>query len=308
MAIRSTIKRIVDSVTSQLMARLDRVDSKLTELDGRLERLQTAVGRLEAAQPRTGLRLQDHEYQVFSQWGEDGIIQFLINQVNVRKKIFIEFGVEDYREANTRFLLAKDNWQGLVFDADDGNIARVRSSMLCWRHGLRAVCATITRDNINSLITQQGISGEIGLLSIDIDGNDYWVWQAIDVVNPEIVVIEYNHRFGGELAVTIPYNENFRRGEQHPKIYFGASLRALVMLGQSKGYAFAGCNSNGVNAFFVRRDRMPEGLKELTVEEGYVAGTFSETADTRGLFLPPQRDEEHRVVTSLPLVDVGHGN
>ena len=290
------------------MARLDRVDSKLTELDGRLERLQTAVGRLEAAQTRTGLRLQDHEYQVFSQWGEDGIIQFLINQVNVRKKIFIEFGVEDYREANTRFLLAKDNWQGLVFDADDGNIARVRSSMLCWRHGLRAVCATITRDNINSLITQQGISGEIGLLSIDIDGNDYWVWQAIDVVNPEIVVIEYNHRFGEELAVTIPYNENFRRGEQHPKIYFGASLRALVMLGQSKGYAFVGCNSNGVNAFFVRRDRMPDDLKELTVEEGYVAGTFSETADESGLFLPPQRSEEHRVVTSLPLVDVGHGN
>lgn len=308
MAIRSTIKRIVDSVTSQLMARLDRVDSKLTELDGRLEQLQTAVGRLEAAQPRTGLRLQDHEYQVFSQWGEDGIIQFLINQVNVRKKIFIEFGVEDYREANTRFLLTKDNWQGLVFDADADSIARVRSSMLCWRHGLRAATATITRDNINSLITQQGISGEIGLLSIDIDGNDYWVWQAIDVVNPEIVVIEYNHRFGEELAVTIPYNENFRRGEQHPKIYFGASLRALVMLGQSKGYAFVGCNSNGVNAFFVRRDRMPEGLKELTVEEGYVAGTFSETADTRGLFLPPQPDEEHRVVTSLPLVDVGHGN
>jgi hypothetical protein len=308
MAIRSTIRRIVDYMTSSLMARLDQVDSKLTALDRHLEQLQMAVGQLQAAQTRTGLRLQDHEYQVFSQWGEDGIIQFLIAQVNVRKKIFVEFGVENYREANTRFLLMKDNWTGLVFDADSDNIARVRSSMLCWRHGLRAVTATITRDNINSLITQQGISGEIGLLSIDIDGNDYWVWQAIDVVNPEIVVIEYNHRFGEKLAVTIPYNENFRRGEQHPKIYFGASLRALVALGKSKGYAFVGCNSNGVNAFFVRRDRMPESLKELTVEEGFVAGTFSETSDERGLFLPPQPDEEHRLVTSLPLVDVGHGN
>jgi hypothetical protein len=308
MAIRSTIRRIVDYMTSSLMARLDQVDSKLTALDRHLEQLQMAVGQLQAAQTRTGLRLQDHEYQVFSQWGEDGIIQFLIAQVNVRKKIFVEFGVENYREANTRFLLMKDNWTGLVFDADSDNIARVRSSMLCWRHGLRAVTATITRDNINSLITQQGISGEIGLLSIDIDGNDYWVWQAIDVVNPEIVVIEYNHRFGEKLAVTIPYNENFRRGEQHPKIYFGASLRALVALGKSKGYAFVGCNSNGVNAFFVRRDRMPESLKELTVEEGFVAGTFSETSDERGLFLPPQPDEERRLVTSLPLVDVGHGN
>jgi len=286
------------------MQRLEQLDSRLTQLDGRLERLQLAAGRLEAAQPGTGFRLSDHEYQVFSQWGEDGIIQFLIKQVKVRNKIFIEFGVEDYREANTRFLLMHDNWTGLVFDADSENIERVRSSMLCWRHGLRAVTATITRDNINSLITQQGISGEIGLLSIDIDGNDYWVWQAIDAVSPEIVVIEYNHRFGEELAVTIPYNENFRRGEQHPKIYFGASLRALVVLGDRKGYAFLGCNSNGVNAFFVRRDRMPDDLKELTVEEGYVAGTFSETSDEQGFFIPPQRDEEHRVVTSLPLVDV----
>ena len=304
MALRSTIRTIVDSLLSPLMRRVEQLDLKLTEIDGRLEQLQLAVGRLEAAQPRTGARLADHEFQVFSQWGEDGIIQFLVEQVKVRNKVFIEFGVENYREANTRFLLMQNNWTGLVIDSNSDNIATVRSSMLSWRHGLRAVSATITRDNINSLITRQGISGDIGLLSIDIDGNDYWVWQAIDAVNPEIVVIEYNHRFGDQLAVTIPYNENFRRGEQHPNIYFGASLRALALLGSSRGYAFVGCNSNGVNAFFVRRDRMPQGLKELTVEEGYVAGTFTENRDEHGLFVPAQADEERRLVTSLPLVDV----
>ena len=304
MAIRSTIRTIVDSLLSPLMRRIEQVDSRLTEIDSRLEQLQLAVGRLEAAQPRTGSRLADHEFQVFSQWGEDGIIRFLVDQVKVKEKVFIEFGVENYREANTRFLVMHDNWTGLVIDSNSDNIASVRSSMVSWRHGLRAVCATITRDNINSLITQQGIGGDIGLLSIDIDGNDYWVWQAIDAVRPDIVVVEYNHRFGADLAVTVPYDENFRRGEQHPNIYFGASLRALVMLGDSKGYAFVGCNSNGVNAFFVRRDCMPHGLQELTVEEGYVAGIFTENRDERGLFVPAQPDEERRVVTSLPLVDV----
>jgi len=283
---------------------MDRIDSRLVDMNERLERLQTAVGQLESAQPRNGSRLSDHEYQVFSQWGEDGIVEYLVKEVNVRSKTFIEFGIEDYRESNTRFLLIHRNWKGLVFDPNPENIARLRRSTICWRHGLRAVTAFITADNINSLIREQGIAGEIGLLSIDIDGNDYWVWQAIETVNPEIVVIEYNHRFGPELAVTIPYDEAFQRGKQHPIIYFGASLRALVLLGQSKGYAFVGCNSSGVNAFFVRRDRLPEGVPELTVNEGYVAGTFSEIRDEQGLFVPPVAEEEHRVVTSLPLVDV----
>lgn len=307
MAERFTVKALVDRALRSLVERMDRADARTSAIERRLHRLQMAIGRVEARQlglPPPAGPLAEHEFSVFSQWGEDGIIAWLVRTVDVGRKVFVEFGVETYSEANTRFLAEHDNWTGLVLDANRDNIDRIRSSDVCWRHGLRAVAAIVTRDNINSLIAQQGISGEIGLLSIDIDGNDFWVWQAIDVVYPEIVVIEYNHRFGDELAVTIPYNENFRRGEQHPKIYFGASLRALVMLGKKKGYAFVGCNSNGVNAFFVRRDRMPDELKELTVEEGYVAGTFSETSDEQGFFIPPQRDEEHRLVTSLPLVDV----
>jgi hypothetical protein len=306
---RFTVKALIDRALSSIVQRMDRAEARTAAVERGLQRLQTAIGRIEARQlylgrPAGAGPLAQHEFSVFSQWGEDGIIAWLVREVAVERKVFIEFGVEDYSEANTRFLAEHDNWTGLVLDANPDNIDRIRSSEVCWRHNISAIAALITRDNINSLITRQGISGDIGLLSIDIDGNDYWVWQAIDAVNPEIVVIEYNHRFGDQLAVTIPYNENFRRGEQHPNIYFGASLRALALLGSSKGYAFVGCNSNGVNAFFVRRDRMPQGLKELTVEEGYVAGTFTENRDEHGLFVPAQADEERRLVTSLPLVDV----
>jgi hypothetical protein len=303
------IRGLIDRALSSLVQRLDRAEARTAAIERRLLRLQTAVGRIEARQlhpapPVSASPLVQHEFSVFSQWGEDGIIAWLVRTVGVERKVFVEFGVEDYSEANTRFLAEHDNWTGLVLDASRDNIDRLRSSEVCWRQNLRAIAALITRNNINSLLSENGISGDIGLLSIDIDGNDYWVWQAIDAVNPQIVVIEYNHRFGPELAVTIPYDENFRRGGQRPIIYFGASLRALVLLGSNKGYAFVGCNSHGVNAFFVRRDRMPQGLKELTVEEGYVAGTFTENRDERGLFVPAQPDEERRIVTSLPLVDV----
>lgn len=303
LSIRSLINRLLTPV----LDRFGRLEARVTGLECGLEQLQSALGRVETRQ--LGLTgeaagLTQYEFSVFSQWGEDGIIQFLTKQINVDNKRFVEFGVEDYREANTRFLLMHDNWSGLVFDSSPENILSLRSSTLGWRYDLRAARAFITRDNINSLIRDNGFEGDIGLLSIDIDGNDYWIWQTIDVINPDIVVIEYNHRFGPELAVTIPYDESFRRGEKYPNVYFGASLRALVLLGNSKGYAFVGCNSHGVNAFFVRRDRLVEKIRELTPAEGYVAGKFSETRDERGVFVRASFDEEHRLVTSLPLEHV----
>jgi hypothetical protein len=309
MAERFTVKALLDRALRPLIQRLDHAEARTSAIERRLQRLQTAIGRIEARQlclapPAGAGPLAEHEFSVFSQWGEDGIIAWLVRTVDVGRKVFVEFGVEDYSEANTRFLAEHDNWTGLVLDASRDNIDRIRSSEVCWRQNMRAIPALITRDNINSLLSVNGVNGDVGLLSIDIDGNDYWVWEAIDTINPAIVVIEYNYRFGSELSVTIPYEANFRRGERYPIYYFGASLRALCMLASRKGYAFVGCNSNGVNAFFVRRDRMPQELKELTVEEGYVAGTFTENRDEQGLFVPAQPDEERRVVTSLPLIDV----
>lgn len=308
MALSSRIRTLLDRALAPVVARLDSADARAAALERRLEQLQTAVGRVEArqlgAEARGGGPLAAHEFRAFSQWGEDGIILWLVREVGVGRKVFVEFGVEDYSEANTRFLVEHDNWTGLVMDGGRENIERVRSSAVCWRQNLRAVEAFVTRDNINELIAGQGIEGDIGLLSIDIDGNDYWVWEAVEVVRPEVVVAEYNHRFGSEAAVTIPYDENFRRGERFPVHYFGASLAALCRLGTRKGYAFIGCNSNGVNAFFVRRDRLPASLRELTPAEGYVAGTFTESRDARGLFIPAAREREREELMRLPLVNV----
>jgi hypothetical protein len=280
---------------------------RLTQIDARTQYLQEALGRIEARQlqqshPST---LQEAEFRVFSQWGEDGILQYLLQKVAISRKIFVEFGVENYTEANTRFLLVNDNWAGLVIDGGQQNIDYIRNDPIYWRHNLKAECSFITRENINDLIRRNGITGDIGLLSVDIDGNDYWVWQAIDGVYPAIVVAEYNARFGPDRAVTTPYDANFVRSTaHHSNIYYGASLAALCLLGREKGYALVGCNSAGNNAFFIQQSLRPASLPELTPQQAYVACQFREARDAQGKLLFLSADEEKKLLDRLPLVDV----
>ena len=134
--------------------------------------------------------IEDVEFRVSSQWGEDGIIDWLVERAEIplAAQSFVEFGVDNYRQSNTRFLLQNRNWRGLIMDGDPGLVAAVERDNLAWRYDLTALSAFITRENINDLISEAGFSGEIGLLSIDLDGNDYWVWQALDTVRPVICI------------------------------------------------------------------------------------------------------------------------
>jgi hypothetical protein len=289
---------------------VERLLSKLRRLDAieqRCERIQEALGRIEARQLAGGLGgdLRNAEFRAFSQWGEDGIIQRLIGCVPIERKLFVEFGVQDYSEANTRFLVLHDNWSGLVLDGDERNIEAIHRSDIYWRHNIKAQRAFVTRENIDQLLRDNGMEGDIGLLSIDIDGNDYWVWEAISAISPRIVVAEYNARFGPQRAVTVPYDPAFVRARaHHSMVYYGASLSALAALGRRKGYALVGCNSAGNNAFFVRRDYTSPELPERSPQEVYVPASFREARDEQGRlkFLSP--DEEAGLIANLPLVEV----
>jgi len=226
--------------------------------------------------------IQLAEYKVFSQWKDDGIIQFLVNYLNIPNKVFVEFGVENYNESNTRFLLMNDNWKGLILDGSAANIASIKEQDIYWKYDLTAVHSFVTAENINDTIKSNGFSGEIGLLHIDIDGNDYWTWKAINCVNPVIVIMEYNSVFGKEMPWTTPYNASFNRTvAHHSNLYFGASITSLTDLAAEKGYQFIGCNSNGNNAYFVRNDQVG-GLKTLSAQEGYVLSKFRESRDDKG--------------------------
>lgn len=248
--------------------------------------------------------LCDVEFRVFSQYGDDGIIQWLVNNIDLQHKTFIEFGVEDYRESNTRFLMMHDNWSGLVMDGSAWNIGLIRKSEYFWQYDLEAKCAFIDCDNVNELIAASGFRGEIGLLHIDIDGNDYWVWKAIDVVRPAIVIVEYNSVFG-DRPVTVPYREDFSRGRAHfSNLYFGASLSALCLLAKEKGYAFIGSNRAGNNAFFVRRDKLNGSVCEIPYNEGYVFSKFRESRDLAGRLTYISGAARPDVIRGMPVFNV----
>lgn len=211
--------------------------------------------------------LAEAEFQVYSQWGEDGILEWLFQTLPLRSRRFIEFGVENYRESNTRFLLQQRNLQGLVIDSSADHVRQIQQDPLYWRHDLTAVTAFITVENVNRLFVEAGFTGELALLSIDVDGNDYWLWQAIEVVDPHIVVCEYNALFGDVHPLSIPYDPAFNRFQPHHSgLHAGCSLPALIALGRSKGYTLVGTTSQGLNAFFVKDCHVPllrERLEEF---------------------------------------------
>lgn len=218
--------------------------------------------------------IQQLEFKIFSQWGDDGIIDWLSDNLDFSHQTFIEFGVEDYRESNTRFLMMNKNWSGLIFDGSTEHIKNIQKSEYYWQYDLTAKCAFIDKDNINTLINEwldrNHIDREIGILHIDIDGNDYWIWEAINCIEPIVVIMEYNSLFGDERAITVPYRADFYRTKAHySNIYYGSSLLALEMLADKKGYDLIGSNLAGNNAYFVRRDKMLKILPKLTTKQCY---------------------------------------
>ncbi len=248
--------------------------------------------------------IQDAEFKVFSQWGDDGIIQYLVHHLKIEPQTFIEFGVQNYRESNTRFLLMNNNWRGLVIDGRREYIDYIMKDDVYWRYDLTAVCAFVDRDNINGIFVENGFEGEVGMLSIDIDGNDYWIWDAINVVEPVLVIVEYNSFFGDQYAITIPYDPKFDRTQAHySNLYWGASLKALCLLADKKGYEFVGSNSNGNNAYFVRKDRIGK-LRKLNIEQGYVRAKYRESRDREGRLTYISGDERLKVIGDMFVYDI----
>ncbi|MBA3534481.1 MAG: hypothetical protein H0T73_21380 [Ardenticatenales bacterium] len=272
----------------------------------KLDQLQQAIGRLELAhqQMQASNDIRHNEFKVYSQNGEDGIIQFLLRHIRVERDIFVEFGVADYQESNTRFLLQQCNWSGLIMDGSAENIERIKSSPLYWRYNVKAEQTFITAENINELLRRHGIAGDIGILSIDIDGNDYWVWKAMEDVRPAIVITEYNSLFGAQQKVTIPYDKDFVREQAHySTLYYGASIAALEHLARSRNYALVGSNQAGNNLFFVRDDLLGT-LRRYTPEKAYVQAQFRESRAKSGQLTFLGWEERLAEIAEMPLFEI----
>ena len=220
--------------------------------------------------------IRDAEVKIFSQFGEDGIIDFLLYKLNLTNHIaFLEIGTGDYEEANTRFLCETRSCRGLLIDKIK-DLKFVQKRDFFWKNDIYFCQKTITPSNISSVINSYGFKNDCNLLSIDIDGNDFWVLKNIELSHVDIVVAEYNPLFGSNLSLTVPQDDNFDRN-RFKKIFYGASLTAIIELMESKGFMFVGANSACNNAFFINKNKK-EFFLNLKVEElkEYTKFTFRE--------------------------------
>lgn len=251
--------------------------------------------------------LADVEISIFSQWGEDGIIEWILQQSGDTPEKFVEFGVENYRELNTRFLISNRNWRGLVIDGDARYVEMIEADPISHQRDLIAKCAFITSDNIGQLIREAGLAGEIGILSIDIDGNDYWVWKAIENVRPHIVIVEYNAVFGDLFDLVIPYDPSFERTRAHySNLYWGASIGAFTRLGKEKGYTLLGSNWAGSNAFFIRNDGAQRFL-DVIADTAARPSRFRELRDREGKLTRLRGRARADVIAECKVLDLASG-
>lgn len=231
---------------------------------------------LEAEKYAQSGRLERFGFKVYSQNDEDGILHEIFNRIGTTNKFFIEFGVQDGLECNSHLLLFQ-GWSGIFIEGDENYCQKMNElfKLPIKQNRLKIINAFITKDNINELFLSANAPREIDLLSIDIDGNDYHIWNAIDSINPRVVVIEMNAKFPPPIKYIMPYNESHIWDGSDIQ---GASLQSLYELGLKLGYELVATNLNGVNAFFVRsdligdkfaQDRSPKNLYNKILYYGF---------------------------------------
>lgn len=216
-------------------------------------------------------RLHESGFRCFSQNDEDGVLLHIFSLVGTTNKKVVEICAGDCVECNAANLIINHSWMGLLFDGEEHNIAlgkrfyaRCRDTFF---YPPILVHAWITAENVNDLVSSHGFSGDIDLLSLDMDGMDFWVWKALTCIRPRVVVVEINARWGPHRAVTVPYHADFCLDtNRHPWCH-GASLAAFAKLGRERGYRLVGTNRSGVNAIFLRSDLGVDHFPEVTPVE-----------------------------------------
>jgi hypothetical protein len=218
-------------------------------------------------------KLAAYGYTAYSMADEDGIVEEIFRRIGTTNKQFVEFGCGDGLENNSTYLLYT-GWSGLWMDGGEANIASVERHFGAYleKGQLQAKRSFLTKDNINDLIGAAKLERVIDFISIDIDGNDYWLWEALHVVEPRVVAIEYNGTFRPPHKIVQRYKEDHRWNGSN---FFGASLKALEELGRKKGYELVGCNYSGINAFFVKKELAAGKFSEpFTAEHHYRAPNY----------------------------------
>jgi hypothetical protein len=253
------------------------------------------------------INLWDAEVKVFSQWGEDGILDFICEKIGLTKPRVLEIGAGNFTECNSRFLVENRNASVVLVDGRKDLVLNVNSSSLKWKTHIFALEEWVTSKNINEIIgsAKNKING-VDIFSIDLDGNDYWIVEAADLHEIQVIVAEYNPLFGSDFAVSVPSDDYFNRTTKHHScLYYGASLRAFNHILNQKGFIFIGSNRVGNNAFFVRQEIV--GKINLPVPSDlslYTDWRIRESRDSSGKLNYISGSDRLEEIKDLPLKDV----
>jgi len=256
------------SVTlEEISARLDKLERVVTDLKQNIDLIPAIVRKLylDGASLPAPYDLLSERFGYLSQNEEDGLLLALFKRIGTTDRRFVEIGC-GMNGGNSGFLAQECGWSGLMVDAKTASVDKVQVRFK--GHPVRVAKQRVSREGVNAMLEKFGFMGELDLLSIDIDGMDYWVWEAVTACSPRVVAIEYNWLFGAERAVTIPYSAEFDLSAIGNRGYRGASLAALAHLGRTKGYRLVA--TERVNAFFLRNDLGPD-IREIDVSRGYRA-------------------------------------
>ena len=246
------------------------------------------------------MEIKKYEKKIFSQNGEDGVIDYIFSNIGMTNKIFVEFGF-GMNENNSRNLIENHGFSGLFIDS--AIPINYRNKTI---NNINFHQAWITRNNINEIIGKY-YKGDIDFLSIDVDGIDIYLLDKINIVKPRVICIEYCASIGDELSVTVKYKDDFDRHKEHPSgFYCNASLQANINVMKKKGYKFVG-TVHGLNAFFVRNDCNLNNLKELTCKDGYkphYCRTYTKSKRWDGEFKKVSPDEQYKWIKDLEWIKV----
>jgi len=305
-ALQTLLTPLRTVVASEVKGRLRPIQSEM-----HLSRLQLGQMLLHlGSQADAKSSLKDYGFSVWSQTDEDGILAFLVSRLDLSKPRCLEIGAGNFLESNFRFLAEVMNASVFAVDAREDLAREVRKLNVSWLAPVVPHQTWVTPGNINEIIDQAAADiGEIDILSVDLDGNDYWVLEAANLENIKLVMVENNPLFAGSLPVSVPQNDSFYRFDAHHSgLYWGASLSAFVHLLESRGFQLVGRNGKGFNGFFLKKEIVAKDalLREYASNMELSSETWGirEGRDKSGklTFENPARMREN--LDDLPLINV----
>lgn len=252
--------------------------------------------------------INDAEEKIFSQNGEDGIIDYVLETLDIKDPKFIEIGVEDYIESNTRLLYHIRNSQGLIIDQSI-DVNKLSKNLDLWKGRIKVIKEAVGPNNINEIVRKNYFNKNLDLFSIDIDGLDFWVIKELPKNFSKICVAEYNPLFGSELEITVPNIKNFDRTDYHySNLCWGVSLKGLINIMKEKNFIFLGVNNLKNNAFFINKNYQNLFKKIIlginSKLENYVNHGFKESRDKRGKLTNLSSEEQLKEIKDCQVVDI----